>query len=185
MPIMLTCCMVHGIHTWTHVWGNFKFCGSIGRSKLWKGVYDLEKLVTKIAVPILAWPGTELTFNNRERFEFHGKVTVNVTRHKFWIWSICTRDASTPTFLEGCGLAETASLWFLLDSSDCATSVFVLDLVCVCFVVLFVVVLFLTNNSTVALRLVKPWMHVSLRVLWAIMGQLQINYSSCGTSITI
>ena len=39
--------------------------------------------MTKIAVLILAWPGTELTFNNRERFEFNGEVTVNVTWYKF------------------------------------------------------------------------------------------------------
>ena len=77
--------MLHG--SWnTHLntrLSKLNCCGSIGRSKLLKGVYDLEKLLTKIAVPILAWPGTELTFNNRERFEFHGKVAVNVTRHKF------------------------------------------------------------------------------------------------------
>ena len=51
-------------------------------------------------------------------------------------------ETNTLTFLEGCGLAETVSLLLLLNSSDCATSVFVLDLVCVCSVVLSVVVLF-------------------------------------------
>ena len=47
-------------------------------------VYDLEKCLTKTDVPILAWPGTELTFSKRESgFEFNGEVTVNVTRYKF------------------------------------------------------------------------------------------------------
>ena len=42
--------------------------------------------MTKIAVSILAWPGTELTFNNRERFEFNSEVNANVLCGSFRIW---------------------------------------------------------------------------------------------------
>ena len=48
-----------------------------------RGVYDLESSLTKTDVPILAWPGTELTFSESEsNFEFDEEVTMNVTLDK-------------------------------------------------------------------------------------------------------
>ena len=58
-------------------------CKLKGEVSFKRGVYDLESSLTKTDVPILAWPGTELTFRESESdFEFNKEVTANVTLDK-------------------------------------------------------------------------------------------------------